>query len=146
MKRIRCLVSSLLICIQPLTFVGTVGVVATSGCRTLAPGGVYQGDKYLEESELAITTSYDLLHTYVTWEYQNRAALSKWPEIKKSADNIRANSKQWFASAHNLHDAYAANKSEANRTALNTVIGVLRSALTEASKYMAQVAQPTIQP
>ena len=115
---------------------------AFSGCGTLDPKGVYAGDKVLYDAELAINTSYDLIHTFVTWEKDNRAALAKWPEIKSAANQMRAHAKEWFSTAHALHDAYAANPTETNRESFLAAVAILRTALNEAAGYMARAAQP----
>lgn len=112
----------------------------SSGCAPLDPAGVYHGDQVLHKAELTITTSYDVIHTYVTWEKENRAALAAYPEIKTSAEVMRAGAKQWFATANALHDAYAASPTPENRDALATALAVLQTALDEAVKYMAQAA------
>ena len=113
------------------------------GCGSLDKTGVYQGDKFLYDSELAITTSYDVIHAYVTWEKNNRAALVKYPEITKSADVMRLKAKQWFATANALHDAYKADPSAANKTAFQTILDELRAAITEATGYMLKTTKPT---
>lgn len=115
--------------------------LAGGGCATLDKSGVYAGDDVLYAADLAITTSYDILHTYVAWEKENRAALARWPEIKQSADAIRRDAPRWFATAHALRDAYAASPTAENRDGLQTALSVLRIALAEAAGYMARAAQ-----
>ena len=115
-------------------------ILPNQGCRKLEPGGVYNGDQILYEAELATVTSYDLIQTYVKWEADNRAAVAKWPEIKKSADYMRANAEKWFDTANALHDAYKADPSQENRDKLKTALDVLRAAMIEATKYMAKAA------
>lgn len=112
------------------------------GCGTLDKTGVYAGDQVLYQSELSITTSYDVIHTFVTWEKENRAALAKWPEIKTAADSMRAHAKQWKATADALHDAYAAAPTDANRQNLEAALRILRTALAEAAGYMAKATGP----
>lgn len=112
-----------------------------TGCGTLEPAGVYQGDKVLYSADLTITTSYDLIHTYVSWEKENRAALQTWPQIRQSADVMRAKAPQWFSTAHALRAAYASSPTPENRDALQTALNVLHTALSEATKYMAQATQ-----
>lgn len=114
--------------------------IFTTGCNTLHPDGVYRGDQVLHKSELTITTSYDLIRTYVTWEKANREQLTAWPQIKRSADYMRANAKQWFATANVLHDAYAGDPTAENRDQLLTAVAVLQTALNEAAGYMALAA------
>ena len=122
---------------------GLLSVVVFSGCRALAPDGVYKGDQVLHNAELATTTSYEVIHTFVSWEYENRAALTVWPEIKTAADAMRKSSPQWFKTAYALRDAYAIAPTDENRAALEKSLSVLRAALSEAAQYMAQAAQPT---
>ena len=109
-----------------------------TGCRILDPAGVYGTDQVLFNADTTIATSYDLLHSYVKWEFENRAALAGYPEVKQSADHIRANARPWIASALALRDAYAANPTGDNRDRLLQTLAVIRAALTEATKYMAQ--------
>ena len=113
-----------------------------SGCGTLDRSGVYAGDQVLYQSELAITTSYDLIHTFVAWEKDNRVALAQWPEIREAANTMRAGAKQWFQTAHALRDVYVAHPTGPNRDNLLAAVSILRTALTEASGYMARAAQP----
>jgi hypothetical protein len=107
-----------------------------NGCGTLDSSGVYSGDKTLYAADLTITTSYDLLHTFVSWEYQNRAALASNPEIKKAADAVRANSEKWFSDVEKVRDAYAALPSPENKTALTTALSVLQTASSVAVQFM----------
>lgn len=109
-----------------------------SGCTTLAPEGVYHGDRVLYNAELATTTSYDLLKTFLDWETANRPALVKWPQIHAAATEIRAHWEQWFTTAYALHDAYAADPTSANAAALQRSLNVLRTAMAQAAGYMAQ--------
>ena len=109
-----------------------------TGCGTLDPSGVYKGDAVLYRSELGINTSYELIHTFVEWELDNRAALARWPEIRKAADDMRKNTPRWKATADAMHDAYAAYPSDTNREALTKALNILKTAMTEATKYMAK--------
>jgi hypothetical protein len=73
-------------------FAGVLGLVGCTGCATqLAPQGVYQGDTVLYRAELASVSSYQLVDTFLKWEYDNRALLSTHPEIKQAADFLRVN-------------------------------------------------------
>lgn len=103
-------------------------------CGTLAPGGAYQ-DKVLYSADLTIATSYDLVHSFVTWEYNNRASLAAMPQVTQAADNIRRNARQWFGSAIALRDAYAANPTSDTLSKLNAALEILRTAMNEAVKY-----------
>ncbi len=113
-------------------------LLSLQGCGTLDPAGVYKGDAVLYHSELGITTSYELIHTFVEWEMDNRTILSKWPEIKKAADDMRKNAPRWKATADAMHDAYEAYPSDTNKQALEKALAILKTAMTEATKYMAK--------
>ena len=111
-------------------------IAVLAGCGSLNTAGVYKGDKVLYTADLSITTSYDVIHGFVSWEYNNRVALASTPEIKAAADNMRKNAKSWIASAIACRDAYAAAPTDANNAALQKAIVVLQTAVAEATKYM----------
>jgi hypothetical protein len=118
------------------------GVLLSPGCGTLSSDGPYAGDQILYTADQTIVSSYDLLHTFVSWEYQNRAALSGQPEIKRAADHVRANAQQWIASAIALREAYAIAPTAETRKSLQNALVVLRAALAEAVRYMATAPPP----
>jgi hypothetical protein len=107
------------------------------GCGTLAPEGPYAGDKTLYAADEAISLSYEVIHSFVLWEFQNREALKSQPEIKQKADQLRQNAPGWFATSMALRDAYADNPTDGTRDALQRTLGVLRAATLEATKYLA---------
>jgi hypothetical protein len=107
------------------------GLVA--GCGSLAPGGVYQGDKVLYDADQTIATSYDLLHTFVTWERDNRPALASQPAIKRSADSVRSNAPKWFSAAVACRDAYKANPGAGTLAPLQQSLAVIHQAVIEAT-------------
>lgn len=130
MKRLTQIVG--LIGFALLCFVGPIGC----GKTTLAPAGVYQGDKVLYNAEKTITTSYKLFDSFVSWELQYRSILPV--EVSRAADTIRINGKKWITSAGNLRDAYAANPTAANRDNLALSLDLIDAALVEAATYMAR--------
>jgi hypothetical protein len=110
-----------------------------SACGTLDPAGPYAGDKILYDADVAITTSYDVVHTFVLWEYTNRTALQTTnPGVKVAADNIRKNASQWFGTAIALRDAYRLQPGTTTRDALQSALLILKTAAFEATKYMVQ--------
>lgn len=117
-------------------------LVLTAACGTLAPGGAYK-DKVLYETDLAITTAYDVVHTFVKWEYDNRAALKAVPQITLAADNIRGNARMWFSSAIALRETYAANPTSDNLSKLKTALAILQTAMNEATKYLVETTTST---
>jgi len=113
-----------------------------AGCtRTLEPGGVYNGDQILFEAESAINTSGKMLDTYVNWEKDNRDLLWKSNKgIKKSADFIRANAKQWFKSAEDLRNTYKNFPTPENASTLKKTLALINTATTEALAYYTKYA------
>lgn len=109
-------------------------------CRDLAPGGVYQGDKVLYEAEQAITEGHALLQEFVTWEKTHRDALAQFPEIRKFADKVYNEGPSWFGSAAALKDAYKSNPTQENKDKLQLAVGVLRTAIQQASVFLTQPA------
>lgn len=127
----------------PLLLLGALSLgLMTSGCRSLAPGGAYQGDQVLYQAETTIVTSYEIVDTFLKWERTNQKLLAKWPDIHRAADRLRADYPQWYRTANALRDAYAANPDPATRDKLQTALALLRTALTEATGYMAQTTTP----
>lgn len=120
-----------LIGLAMLCIVGPVGC----GKTTLAPAGVYQGDKVLYNAEKTITTSYRLFDSFLKWELQYRSILPV--EVSRAADTIRLNAKKWITSAGNIRDAYAANPTAENRDKLKLALDLIDTALSEATVYMA---------
>ena len=108
-----------------------------SACGSLDPAGVYHGDQVLYNADLALGSSYDVLHGFVEWEFQNRAALTNTPAIRRAADQVRDSAPAWFGSALALRDAYQANPTAMNQSSLQQALAVVQQAVVEAVKYMA---------
>lgn len=121
-----------------LALCSAAAILLTNGCAVVSDDGPYQGDSALFNADQTIVNSYELLHTFVKWEYDHRAALAPVPQIKQAADRIRSEAPGWFQTAHTLRDAYAASPSRANKKAFLASIDVIRAALTEATKYLTQ--------
>lgn len=107
-----------------------------TGCGTLAPGGYYQGDKVLYDADVLISTSYDVVHTFVSWEYTHRDTLAGTPEIRQTADKLRREFPVWTRSAIACRDAYQAHPASDTKSALASALQVLREAMVQASKYL----------
>lgn len=132
----KLLAGLLLLCIA--------AILATTqcGCRSLAPDGVYQGDKFLAQTEATITTSYQVVNTFLTWENDNRLWLASWPGITDAADKLRDDFPNWYRTANVMRDVYVAAPSGDSAANLEKSIALLRAALVEATTYMTQVTAP----
>lgn len=115
--------------------IGTLCFGVVAGCAHLDKTGFYQGDQTLYQTDRVIDGSYDTLHDFVEWEYENRTALSKFPEITKTADKIRLHAQEWCDSAIRLRDAYRGNPNVRTRAELEQGADVLRQALAEVAIY-----------
>lgn len=123
--------------INPVTALALLAIpIFLMGCGTLDPNGPYKGDRVLYTADKTIVESYDLMHSFVQWEYQNRPALSKWPEIKESANAIRREAKGWIESAEAMRDAYALHPDDQTRNDLLLSLDLLKTALAQAANYM----------
>jgi hypothetical protein len=123
--------------ITPLLLLSIIPLLL--GCNaTLQKDGAYQGDMALYSADRTITGAYDTLHTFVRWEYENRSALARWPEVKAAADHVRENAQLWISSAIALRDAYAATPTPEARDQLATSLRTLRAVLNEAANLLIQ--------
>lgn len=119
----------------------SLALMANAGCTNrIAADGPYQGDQVLYQADRTIVGAYDLLHTFVKWEFEHRHALTKFPEVTRAADHVRQNAERWITSATALRDAYKANPTDENRAALSHALDVLQAALNEASRYLQEQA------
>lgn len=119
--------------------------VLQTGCASkgdLDKTGVYQGDSFAYNADKTITESYAAFDAFVKWEYAHRAVLSRWPEIKKAADNVRANSKDWIDGAITIRETYRSFPTEENRKSLQGALTILRAALAQAAAYYEATAIP----
>lgn len=121
-----------------LLIILAIGLTGLPGCATkLDPAGAYHGDTALYEADTVITSAYDVLHTFVKWEADNRTALSELPEVTKAADFVRDHARSWISTAISIREAYSKSPTPDNRTALQSAISVLQTAMSEATKYLA---------
>lgn len=116
-------------------------LVGLVGCGTLDKSGPYGGDKVLYDADQTITTSAALFHAFVTWEYENRAALAKYPEIKQYADKVRMGAPAWTSTAIKYRDAYLASGAPGDKDALVLALSVLKTTVKEIATYTAKGAQ-----
>jgi len=107
-----------------------------------AAGQLKTPDRVLYDADFAIATAYEALHSFVKFEFDNRAGLASTPAVKQAADKIRAGAPGWFKSAVAVRDAYAKSNTLENRTALQKELDVLAQAIAEANRYRMNASQP----
>lgn len=121
----------------------TITVIPMGCAHNLAPDGVYQGDKFLYESENTINTFHDTAREFLIWEMNARAVLPV--EVSRAADFIRKNEEGWLNTAHAAHDAYQKTPGDPNtKDKLQLSLNLLQAALREAAAYM--LAQQKVAP
>jgi len=110
-------------------------------CKTLAPGGPYNGDTALYQAEYATTTAYTVFDTFLRWEHENRSTLeaaspATAKEIRDAADYVRANAKTWINAAIVTIEAYKKVNSPETRAALDAALAKLQSEVLKAITYI----------
>lgn len=111
------------------------------GCRSMDPNGVYKGDQVLYNADMAISTSFDVVHTFVKWEYDNKAVLTQMPQLHEYANSLRVQYPTWHKAAMAARNAYASSATKENATALQMAIDVLREAMRQANQWFANAGQ-----
>ncbi|OAM87581.1 hypothetical protein OH491_21785 [Termitidicoccus mucosus] len=114
---------------------------ACSGCKSLSPGGVYDGDALLYNAEAAVVSSYVVFDTFVKWEYDNRADLEKADanraaEVKQAADFVRKNAKLAIGSVIAAVELYKKLPTEENRKSLMAALTTLQQEVVKAAGYI----------
>lgn len=107
-----------------------------TGCATLAPAGAYNGDKVLYVADQTDVAAYKVLHAFVTFEYENRAALAAHPEIKAAADDIRTHAPDWFARYDRARELYVKARSPETLAAFNAAVAQLKAGVTKATDFL----------
>jgi hypothetical protein len=120
-----------------LVFLLALPMLLLTGCKSLDPAGPYGGDQVLYSADLTISTSYDVVHTFVSWEYRNRTALASTPQIHEYADLMRSNYPTYHRAAMSARMVYANSKTKPNQTALALTLDVLREAVRQANQWLA---------
>lgn len=129
-----------------IPFIALMLCLFAGGCGTLNKAGPYQGDKVLYDADLAIATSYDVIHSFVLWEHQSRASLTNLPWITIKANEIRQQAPGAFKAAIMLRDTYAATPNSGTRSALVQSVTVLRALMATALSIMTQHNTGTTNP
>lgn len=116
-------------------------LAACSGCKSLSPGGVYDGDALLYNAEAAVVSSYVVFDTFVKWEYDNRADLekadaSRAAEVRQAADFVRKNAKIAIGSVIAAVELYKKLPTEENRSSLMAALTTLQQEVVKAAGYI----------
>lgn len=107
-----------------------------AGCGgTLAPEGVYKGDKVLYNADATLDTTKSTVDTFLVWEMTYRGVVGK--DVTQAADRIRVEYPKVHAGYYSARDAYLLNPTPQNKTALENALSVARIMTTEVLKYMA---------
>lgn len=112
-----------------------VGLVSGGCVSKIDSGGAYQSDAILFNAENNIVNTYKIFDSFVTFEYNNRVALSSTPQVKQFADHLRVNAPKWKHSFQTLDAVYKTNPSVENRKQLVEVLTLIQVALTETATY-----------
>lgn len=109
-----------------------------AGCTTakLDPAGPYRGNQTLYVTDQSIDASYRVLDVFLSFELANRATLSQ--DVRTFANKIRRDAPEWNRRILALRDVYAMAPTPANKASLDTVLALLREALTQASAYLVE--------
>lgn len=102
------------------------------GCGSIQPGH----DPVVVNAERTTQLAVDVFDTFLQWEYANREALSATPEVRQSADFIRARGQDWLVTARSMTQAYKRNRTPENKANLDTAMAVLRAGITQARHYL----------
>ncbi len=114
----------------------TILALGLTGCGTLAPGGAYAGDKALYIADQTDVAAYKVIHSFVSFEYENRAALAGHPEIKAAADDIRANARDWFGRYDQARKLYVSIRTPETLAAFNAAVGQLKDAVAKSTNNL----------
>jgi hypothetical protein len=114
------------------TFFVLALAILHTGCGSIQPGN----DPVVVNAERTTQLAVDVFDTFLQWEYANRQALSATPEVRQSADFIRAKGQDWLVTARSMTQAYKRNRTPENKGNLETAMAVLRSAIGEARHYL----------
>lgn len=109
-------------------------VFLITGCASIDK----DADPVVVHAERTTAYALDIMDAFLKFEYDNRERLQDVSkDIKKYADVIRKNGKQWLTTARELTMAYKQNRTADKKFELMTAISVLQAAVSESQKYIA---------
>ncbi len=109
---------------------GVMGVMGLMGCSSVEPGN----DPVVVRAEQITATAFDAMDAFLFWESRHPVP----DEIHEFAERLRRDAPQWFGSARALTRAYKSHRTEENKVALETVLALLETAVSESAGYMAK--------
>lgn len=110
--------------------------IGLTGCGTLAPQGAYNGDKILYVADQTEVAAYTAVHAFVSFEYDNRAALAAHPEIKATADHVRMAAPKLFGDYDTARGLYLAEHSPDSQAGLAAAIAPLQALVTQSASFL----------
>lgn len=110
-----------------------------TGCnRTLAPEGVYAGDKVSYDTDLAVSASKNIIQSFLNFELQNRAFLAQsYPQVTQYADKLRTDGKAALQSAAVASKAYHDNPTAQNKAAFDKAMAAVDALVAGAQQFLA---------
>lgn len=124
--------------VSSLLFMGLLGLacLGLAGCGTLAPQGAYNGDKILYVADQTEVAAYSAVHAFVSFEYDNRAALAAHSEIKATADHVRMIAPKLFVDYDTARGLYLAVHSADSQAGLAAAIAPLQTLVTQSASFL----------
>lgn len=122
---------------QPVLGIGLVAAATVfymsmvGGCSTIAPGH----DPFVVRAEQTTEIAFDLLDTFLRWEYAHRKTLP--PEVTEAAERIREKAPDAIRIARELTRAYKRNRTEEGRVSMMSAVAVLDDLIATAQRYLA---------
>lgn len=131
--RLRTKLALCFILLMPLSMVVTVGV---GGCSVFQGAPIASdADPVVVHAERTANFALDTFDSFLLWEYQNRAVLRD-DNIKKAADQIRQNGKQWITDLRDTTKTYKTVRSKENADKLDYALAVVNKSLEIARRYL----------
>lgn len=114
-----------------------VALLLLASCAAVAPGHdpvIVNAERVIADARSTFTLlTKTELETYPAIKASNPTTAAA---IRNFTNKVRANQATWLQSATDLKDAYAAEKSDTNKTNLDRALSILTTAIAEANKYI----------
>lgn len=107
-----------------------------AGCGTLDKSAAYNGDKVLYATDQTEIIACNVIHEFVSFEFQHRAELASHPEIKAAADSIRSNAPTWSKDYDRARGLYLLVNTPENLASFNAALKVLQDGSSKATSFL----------